>query len=311
MQEEEVTTEGSDAVVDLTGHEAGPTFTGSARHAVRRVVTRYPDLYLPIARRRHPQGAIADDTQLVIDGFTRSAVTYALVAFQVAQNGHVRVAHHLHSPAQLIQATRRGIPGLVPIRPPQDTVLSAMIREPTVSIGQWLRTYTGFYRRMLPLADDLLFARFDSVTTDLGVGHHPSQRAVRHVLRGVPADGRGRGDGLRPDRRALAPSTVASPARGVPGGPDQPRRVPRPDGGTAGRRRPREGPGGTRAAAFGTSPHRGATGSSSATTIPTWRAGGRGPRPPTGPSRRSRSELYRPGPRRRTGGGRPRLKAVP
>ncbi len=60
MQEEEVATEGSDAVVDLTGQEAGPTFTGSARHAVRRVVTRYPDLYLPIARRRHPQGAIAD-----------------------------------------------------------------------------------------------------------------------------------------------------------------------------------------------------------------------------------------------------------
>jgi hypothetical protein len=169
MQEEEVTTEGSDAVVDLTVHQAGPTFTGSARHAVRRVVTRYPDLYLPIARRRHPQGAIAADTQLVIDGFTRSAVTYALVAFQVAQNGHVRVAHHLHSPAQLIQATRRGIPGLVPIRPPQDTVLSAMIREPTVSIGQWLRTYTGFYRRILPLGDDLVFARFDSVTTDLGV----------------------------------------------------------------------------------------------------------------------------------------------
>jgi hypothetical protein len=168
MQEEEVATEGSAAVVDLTGAEEGPTLSGSARHAVRRVVTRYPEFYLPIARRRHPQGAIAEDTELVIDGFTRSAVTYALVAFQVAQNGHVRVAHHLHSPAQLIQATRRGIPGLVPIRPPQDTVLSAMIREPTVSTGQWLRTYTGFYRRMLPLADGLVFARFDSVTKDLG-----------------------------------------------------------------------------------------------------------------------------------------------
>lgn len=168
MHEEEVTTEEDAAVVDLTAPETGPTFSGSARHAARRVITRYPELYLPIARRRHPQGVIAEDTQLVIDGFTRSAVTFALVAFQVAQNGHVRVAHHLHSPAQLIQATRRGIPGLVPIRPPQDTVLSAMSREPTVSVGQWLRSYVAFYRRMLDVSDDLVFARFDSVTTDLG-----------------------------------------------------------------------------------------------------------------------------------------------
>ncbi len=164
----EVGTEEDATVIDLTALETDPTFSGSARHAMRRVVTRYPALYLPIARRRHPQGAIAPDTQLVIDGFTRSAVTFTLVAFQVAQNGHVRVAHHLHSPAQLIQAKRRKIPGLVPIRPPQDTVLSAMSREPTVSVGQWLRSYTGFYRRVLPLADGLVFARFDSVTTDLG-----------------------------------------------------------------------------------------------------------------------------------------------
>jgi hypothetical protein len=168
MPEEEVTTRENAGIVDLSALEAGPTFSGSARHAVRRVVTRYPEPYLSIARRRHPQGTLTSDTQLVIDGFTRSAITFALVAFQVAQNGHVRVAHHLHSPAQLIQAARRGIPGLVPIRPPQDTVLSAMIREPSVSVGQWLRTYAGFYRRVLPSADGLVFARFESVTTDLG-----------------------------------------------------------------------------------------------------------------------------------------------
>jgi hypothetical protein len=168
MPENDVTSAESAAFIDVSSLDPGPTFSGSARHALRRVVTRYPEPYLFIARRRHPQGTIASDTQLVIDGFTRSAVTFALVAFQVAQNGHVRVAHHLHSPAQLIQAARRGIPGLVPIRPPQDTVLSAMVSEPAVSVGQWLRTYTGFYRRVLGSADGLVFARFESVTTDLG-----------------------------------------------------------------------------------------------------------------------------------------------
>lgn len=142
--------------------------TGSTRHAVRRVVGRYPDLYLPVARRRRPHGVIRSDTDIVIDGFTRSAVTFAVIAFQVAQNAHVRVAHHLHAPAQLVQAARQGVPALVPVREPENTILSAMSREPTVSIGQWLRTYADFYRRLVELADRLVLARFEAVTGDLG-----------------------------------------------------------------------------------------------------------------------------------------------
>ena len=152
--------------------EATPTRTwtaaGSARHVTRRLMARYPAVYLPLSRRRQPQSTLAPDTQLLIDGFTRSASTFAVVAFQLAQNAHVRVAHHLHAPAHLLAATRAGIPTMMPIRPPRDTVLSATIREPTVPMAQWFRSYADFYRRVEPILDRIVVVTFESVTTDMG-----------------------------------------------------------------------------------------------------------------------------------------------
>ena len=149
----------------------------AARHEMRRVMIRHPALYLPLARRRHRHGAICAETQIVIDGFTRSAVTFALVAFQLAQNDTVRTAHHLHALAHLMAGVKRGLPVLVPIRPPEDTVLSAAIREPEASVGQWLRSYVDFYRGLPPLAHGLVIATFDDVTSDFGaVTHRVNQR---------------------------------------------------------------------------------------------------------------------------------------
>lgn len=141
---------------------------GTARHVTRRIVARYPAVYLPLLRRRQPQSTIGPDTQVVIDGFTRSASTFAVIAFQLAQDDHVRLAHHLHAPAQLLAATRAGLPTLMPIRPPRDTVLSAAIREPTVPIAQWLRSYAEFYERVEPALDSMVVATFEAVTTDVG-----------------------------------------------------------------------------------------------------------------------------------------------
>lgn len=141
---------------------------GSARHAARRVAGRYPSLYMPIARRRHRESVLARDTDLVIDGFPRSASTFALVAFQLAQNSHVRVAHHIHALAHLIAGARQGVPMLVPIREPEATIISAMIREPDVSAAQWLRSYVDFYQGLPSLADSLMLAPFEEITSDMG-----------------------------------------------------------------------------------------------------------------------------------------------
>ncbi len=144
------------------------TALGRLRHAVRRSASAYPAVYLPVARRRYPGAVIDEQTQVVIDGFTRSAVTFAVVAFQFAQNDHVRVAHHLHAAGHLIEAARRRVPALVPVRPPEDTIVSALVREPAVSPRQFLKSYVRFYERLVPYRDAFEVASFEEVTSDLG-----------------------------------------------------------------------------------------------------------------------------------------------
>ena len=79
------------------------------RHAVRTRMSEHPAVYLRFARRKYPGPSpevIGADTELVIEGYTRSASTFAVYALQLAQERPVRLAHHLHAPAQLIEAAR-------------------------------------------------------------------------------------------------------------------------------------------------------------------------------------------------------------
>src|SRR4029453_17396954 len=104
-----------------------------ARHVARRYLTERPAAYLPLARRRYPGPSpmvVTRDTDLVIDGYTRSASTYAVYAFQLAQDRPVRLAHHLHAPAQIVAAVRWGIPTMLVVRDPRGAVLSQAVREP-------------------------------------------------------------------------------------------------------------------------------------------------------------------------------------
>src|SRR6266571_2862096 len=88
------------------------------RHILRTRISQYPALYMPFARRKYPGPSpevVSSEAEFVIDGYTRSACTFAVYAFQLAQDRPVRMAHHLHAPAQLIAAARMEIPALVVI----------------------------------------------------------------------------------------------------------------------------------------------------------------------------------------------------
>jgi hypothetical protein len=161
----------SEPVGAVAGSRAPQALTRAravARHVIRRRISAYPSIYLPLMRRKFPGAVLDRDTDLVIDGFTRSAGTFAVVAFQLAQNGHVRLAHHLHAAAHLKAAARRGVPAIVPIRRPEETVLSAIIREPLVPVGQFLRSYVDFHARISPYRGSQVVATFEQVTTDFG-----------------------------------------------------------------------------------------------------------------------------------------------
>ena len=60
-----------------------------ARAVVRTHFSEHPSVYLPFARRKYPGPSpevIGPESELVIDGFTRSATTYAVYALQLAQH---------------------------------------------------------------------------------------------------------------------------------------------------------------------------------------------------------------------------------
>jgi len=157
---------------DLLAAERGRTHVlRRVRHRVRSSLSAHPALYLPLARRRYPGPSpevVGPDTELVIDGYTRCASTFAVYALQLSQDRPVRLAHHLHAPAQIIAATRAGVPALVLIREPCGAVLSEVVREPGVTLADALAAYARFYSCLLPYGDGIVVGDFEEVTRDFG-----------------------------------------------------------------------------------------------------------------------------------------------
>lgn len=143
------------------------------RYEIADRLRAHPWPYLPLVRwwRRDAEGrpkAVTRDTRLVLEGYPRSGNTFARIAFETSQPSPVRLAHHLHAPAQVLAAARYGIPCLVLIREPDEAVLSQVVREPRLSLGQTLRSYARFHEAILPVRASFVLARFETVTGDFG-----------------------------------------------------------------------------------------------------------------------------------------------
>lgn len=62
---------------------------------------------------------------IIVDGFPRSANTFAAEALTRLQRRKLKVRSHLHSPAAVIAAVQMGRPALVLVRKPVDAIASA------------------------------------------------------------------------------------------------------------------------------------------------------------------------------------------
>jgi hypothetical protein len=140
------------------------------RHRARTMVFEYPAVYLPFARRKYPgpsPAVIGPETELVIDGYFRSANTFSVYAFPLSQDKLVRLAPHLHAPAQLIEAARSGIPALLLVRQPRDAILSELLYDP-VALPDAMVAYSRFYTSLLSYLDSFVVGEFTQVTSDFG-----------------------------------------------------------------------------------------------------------------------------------------------
>ena len=154
---------------------------------LRRLVWGVPSLYLPVLNLRNlVKGTIIESSELnprlhpnaraithkgtdiVVEAFQRSGNTFAEIAIRYAQSEALDIAHHHHSPAQIVKAAELGIPTLVIIRGPKSAVISARQRVSKTTCAILLRDYISFYTTIWPHRSFFFVARFEDVTSDFG-----------------------------------------------------------------------------------------------------------------------------------------------
>lgn len=154
----------------------------AAKEHVRWFVGTRPGLYALAARLRGGGHRRTVDTtaDICIEGYPRSANSFAVGAFTYAQSQAVTVVHHNHLPAPLLQAARVGVPALALIREPLSSIVShrALALEVAAVEGKeaypaplarLLRHWLQFYRALEPVASKIVIASFQQVVSDFGV----------------------------------------------------------------------------------------------------------------------------------------------
>lgn len=139
------------------------------RHDARGALMRRRGLYLAYSRLKHPDRTVGRSTEIVIEGARRSANTFAVAAFELAQSRPVAVAHHRHASAQVLEGVRRGLPVVVLVRDPCDAVCSAVAHhEGRLSSERALREHVAFHEGVLPVRGSVVVAPFELVVSDFG-----------------------------------------------------------------------------------------------------------------------------------------------
>ncbi|MFP6858871.1 MAG: hypothetical protein VCA73_16455 [Roseibacillus sp.] len=114
---------------------------------------------------RAEEGRVHKGLDLVIDGFPGSANSFATRAFRAMNEGCL-IGNHYHSPAETIRATKLGIPVLLTLRRPVDSVTSMVRRWPFVPFESALRWYVMFYEAVEPHLEKMVLSDFATTTGD-------------------------------------------------------------------------------------------------------------------------------------------------
>lgn len=109
---------------------------------------------------------VTAESDACIDGFPRSANTYAVAGFRGWNRG-ARVAHHMHAAFQVRRAVRLGVPCCVLVRRPLEAVASTLLMDrQRVSDDSCFRSYIRYHRGIAPLVERIVVCRFEEVVAD-------------------------------------------------------------------------------------------------------------------------------------------------
>ncbi|MDB4522098.1 hypothetical protein N9100_01650 [Gammaproteobacteria bacterium] len=103
-------------------------------------------------------------TRITIEGYPRSANTYAVYAFKYVNDLQWnQVGHHLHVQAQIIRSVKYKIPVILLIRNPLEAVRSLVVRHDFIPVSEALEDYARFYEDLYSLKDGFIVANFEDV----------------------------------------------------------------------------------------------------------------------------------------------------
>jgi hypothetical protein len=117
-------------------------------------------------RQKYNTLVVDNNTDIVIEGFPRSANTYAVLAFQSTQIENTVIAHHLHAEAQFILAKKYNIPAIALLREPLEAISSLINRDNRINPSQAIQRYIDFYRVVLKMKESIVIANFTTVVSD-------------------------------------------------------------------------------------------------------------------------------------------------
>lgn len=142
----------------------------TARDRVHNTLVDTPGLgnaYVRL-RRQLRHAVVTPRTELILDGFPRSANAYAEWAFRYANGEGVRLAVRLHSPRAVQVGVRYAIPIIVLVRDPRDAVASWLQYKPGLRAEDAFDRYAHYYETVVELRDRVVIAPFDRVVEDFG-----------------------------------------------------------------------------------------------------------------------------------------------
>jgi len=106
---------------------------------------------------------------VVIEGFPRSANSFASISFDISQPRPIRFGNHFHSPAQFLLARRYKVPAMLVVREPVAAALSFVVFQGGgMTARHALLRYVLFHRPLLGIADSYVVAPFGEVTSAFG-----------------------------------------------------------------------------------------------------------------------------------------------
>jgi hypothetical protein len=132
--------------------------------ALRNELSKHSALYRILASRRGAEH-LRPNTDLVIEGYPRSANSFLEAYIKVLSEDKLQLSHHSHSRSVVLRAVKIRKPVLVLVRHPVEAAVSYFEESGKLS-SPWvlLREYVIFYKQLEHWADRVLFCSFETAT---------------------------------------------------------------------------------------------------------------------------------------------------